>query len=204
MYCMKCGASVDPHNKFCSSCGTKVIQFNEVKKSNPWLDKPGDQQKTVFKTQPIVEKEEKSGGFFKKWRFYIFVSIAFFIFSLARKDLIHVVADNEIHPDTWALATEQYKKIKTDQNLPVVVDQYTTFKDMYVEDRKIHYVYTVKNLAVTEELKSELYTMALKMFNENMCQNPLITQHGGQLILSYQFITDTLNYEFDKSFCLKK
>ncbi|WP_314190003.1 zinc ribbon domain-containing protein [Yersinia massiliensis] len=204
MYCMKCGASVDPHNKFCSSCGTQIIQVNEANKANPWHDKPGKQQKATLKAQPIVKKEENNIGFFKKWRFYIFVSLAFFIFSLVRKDLIPIVADNEIHQDTWALAAEEYKKIKADQNLPVVMDQYTTFKDMYVEDRKIHYVYTVKNLAVTEELKSEIYTMALKMFNENMCNDPLITQHGGQLILSYQFISDTLNYEFDRSFCLKK
>lgn len=204
MYCMKCGASVDPHNKFCPSCGTQIVQLNEVNKSNPWHDKQDNQQKTIFKAQPIVANEIKGDGFFKKWRFYILVSIAFLIFSLVRKDLIHIVADNEINPDTWTLAAAQYKKIKADQRLPVVIDQYTTFRDMYVEDRRIHYVYTIKNLAVTEELKNELYTMALKIFNENMCQNPLITQHGGQLVLSYQFITGTLDYKFDKSFCLKK
>ncbi|OJT46825.1 hypothetical protein, partial [Serratia plymuthica] len=139
------------------------------------------------------------------WWLIILVCIAFFVFTLVKKDLSKIKAQENIHAidDLWLKTSEGLNEIKKQRNLPLRINQYTVFKDMFIKNHEIHYIYSVSNLPMSDEVKGALYEDALAMFQKDLCRNPLILEYGGQMVLTYQFLTGDLVYKYTKSSCLK-
>lgn len=64
MYCVKCGYQIDPQDKFCAKCGSKVAQFEEVShKPNPSPPEP---------EQKIAERPTMAPGYIPESVIWVF------------------------------------------------------------------------------------------------------------------------------------
>lgn len=196
MYCMKCKTILNVDDNFCRSCGTPVSNLAKDSTDEPW------QQAALPKNN---NGNHKKPTFLKKWWFIVLVCFVFFIFSMFRKDLVNIqIKENlQSNSDPWVAATKEYESIKKQQKLPLQTDKYTIFKDMFIKGHEINYVYSVSNLALSHELKDAFAKDTLSGFKKGSCQDPLIVQHGGKMVITYQFLTGDLVYSYDKSNCLK-
>lgn len=196
MYCMKCRTTLNVDDNYCRSCGTPVSNSAKDAAVEPW------QQATLPK---INIGNQNKPTFLKKWWVIILVCIVFFIFTMFRKDLVNIYIKDEILSisDPWIKATKEFDEIKKQQKLPLKTDQHTVFKDMFVKNHEVHYVYSISNIPLTYEIKDTLAKETLRLFKKNLCQNPLIVEYGGKMVFTYQFLTGDLVYSYDKSNCLK-
>lgn len=196
MYCMRCGATINIDDNFCRSCGEPSGSTSNNTTSEHWKNK--NPSKIEFDLN-------KKSSFLKKWWLVILICIVFFIYSMVRKDLVNIYVKENVlsNNDPWLIATKEFEDIKKQQKLPIKTDQYTVFKDMFVRNREVHYVYSISNMPLTYEIKDAFSKETLTLFKKNLCQNPLIVEHGGKMVFTYQFLTGDLVYSYDKRNCLK-
>ena len=199
MYCMKCGTTLNVDDKFCRSCGTPVTSVTDNESNQPW------RQENLPKANINPSLTKAKPTFLSKWWFIILICFAFFIYSMVKKDINRTIIQEKIltNNDPWKQIAKEYEDIKIKNKLPARIDEYTIFKDMYVKNHEVNYVYSVSNIPSTINFKNALANDTLTIFQKHLCQDPVILEYDGVMAFTYQLPTGDLVYKYDKSSCLK-
>ncbi|MGT3279352.1 zinc ribbon domain-containing protein [Yersinia enterocolitica] len=201
MYCMKCGASVDPQHKYCSSCGTQVSQPNQIKPSNPWLSGSPKRQQTIIDAKPIATTENSPIGFIKKWGTRAIILIVATIFAVLGKDLGRALSDKSDNASIWEKAVPAFAEEKIKIGIPKRLDDNTLLNDMFIKDKSINYIYKINDMKPDYETVVHAKAIAKESFTHALCNNILISKYQGSANYIYQFPTKTLTATFTKSDC---
>ncbi|CNI91447.1 zinc ribbon domain-containing protein [Yersinia enterocolitica] len=201
MYCMKCGASVDPLSKYCSSCGTQVSQPSQINPSNPWLSGSPKRQQTIIDAKPTVTTENSLIGFIKKWGTRAIILIVATIFAVLAKDLGRTLADKSDNASIWEKAVPAFAEEKIKIGIPKRLDDNTLLTDMFVKDKSINYIYKINDMSPDDKTVIHAKAVAKESFTHALCDNILIDKYQGSVNYIYQFPTKTLTATFNKSDC---
>ncbi|BCU90954.1 hypothetical protein YP72344_24490 [Yersinia pseudotuberculosis] len=181
MYCMKCSASIEPHSKYCSSCGTQVSQLSLAK--------------------PIATTENGFMDFIKKWGTRAIILIVATIFAVLYKDLGRALTDKSDNASIWEKVGPAFAEEKIKLGIPRRLDDNTVITDMFIQDKSINYVYKINDMTPDYETVVHVKTIAKESFTHALCSNILIDKHQGSANYIYQFPTKTLTATFNKSDC---
>lgn len=201
MYCMKCGTSIEPQSKFCSSCGTPVSHLNPTKPANPWLSDPQKRQQTIIDTKPTVPIEHRLIGFIKKWGTRIIILIVATIFAVLGKDLGRALTDKSDNASIWEKAVTVYVEEKIKLGIPKRLDENTLITDIFVKDKSINFIYKINDMTPNYETIVHVKAIAKESFINALCVNILIDKYQGSVNYIYQFPKKTLIATFNKSDC---
>lgn len=201
MYCMKCGASIEPHSKYCASCGTEVNQLNQVKPSNPWLGDSPKRQQTIVDTKPITTAENSLISFIKKWGTKITILIVVTIFAVLGKDLGRILTEEYNSASVWEKAVAAVIEEKSKLGIPKRLDDNTILADMFIQDKSINYIYKINDMTPDDETLVHAKAIAKESFTHALCDNILIAKYQGSANYIYQFPAKTLTATFNKSDC---
>ncbi|OWF75891.1 hypothetical protein B4903_18680 [Yersinia frederiksenii] len=198
MYCMECGTSIEPHNKYCSSCGAQVSQ---LKTSNSWLSDSPKRQQTIINAKPTATTENSLIGFIKKWGTRAIILIVATIFAVLGKDLGRVLTDKSDNASIWEKAEPAFAEEKIKIGIPMRLDDNTLLTDMFIKDKSINYIYKINDMTPDDETVAHAKAIAKESFTHALCDNILIAKYQGSANYIYQFPTKTLTATFNKSDC---
>ncbi|AJJ53938.1 zinc-ribbon domain protein [Yersinia pseudotuberculosis IP 32953] len=201
MYCMKCSASIEPHSKFCSSCGTQVNQLNQAKPSDPWVSDSPKRQQTIIDAKPIATTENGVMAFIKKWGTRAIILIVATIFAVLGKDLGRALTDKSDNASIWEKAVPAFAEEKIKLGIPRRLDDNTLLTDMFVKDKSINYIYKINDMSPDYETIVHVKAIAKESFTHALCDNILIDKYQGAANYIYQFPSKTLTATFNKSDC---
>ncbi|HEC1649731.1 TPA: zinc ribbon domain-containing protein [Yersinia enterocolitica] len=201
MYCMKCGASVDPNDKFCSSCGTQVNQLNQTKTSAPWLNDSSKRQQTIIDVKPTASTKNDFMDSIKKWGTRAIILIVATVFAVLGKDIGRVLTDKSNNASIWENAAPAFAEEKIKLGIPKRLDDNTVITDMFIQDKSINYIYKINDMTPDDETLVHAKAIAKESFTHALCDNILIAKYQGSANYIYQFPTKTLTATFNKSDC---
>ncbi|WP_145508034.1 zinc ribbon domain-containing protein [Yersinia alsatica] len=201
MYCMKCGALIEPHNKYCSSCGTQVNQLSQTKSSTRWLSDSPKRQQTIINAKSIAATENSFMGFIKKWGTKITILIVATFFAVLGKDLGRVLTEKYNNASVWERAVTVMIEEKNKLGVPKRLDDNTILSDMFIQDKSINYLYKINEITLDNDSKNDIKSIAKASFINSLCANVLIDKYQGSVNYIYKFSSDSVTYTFTKSDC---